>query len=65
MNAQHCHCHSESRGRLSNWAGALANLASPVVRLHHLRNIRTHMLHEALEHLDSCSSNGKTCGDDR
>ncbi len=38
------------------WRSALARLASPVLRLHHLRNVRTQMLHEALDDLDGCNT---------
>ena len=40
------------------WRRALASLASPMLRLHHLRNIRTQMLHDALGDLDGCDSAG-------
>lgn len=36
------------------WRNALAGLASPAVRLHQLRNLRTHLMHEALDDLDGC-----------
>ncbi len=38
------------------WRSALAGLASPMLRLHHLRNVRTQMLHEALGDLDGCEN---------
>ena len=38
------------------WRGALAKLATPMLRLHHLRSIRTQMLHDALSDLDGCNS---------
>ena len=37
------------------WRSALGKLATPVLRLHHLRNIRTRMLHDALSELDGCN----------
>ncbi len=69
MTAHNCHCTDDYRGRLSDsvagqhriaWREALAAIASPMVRLHRLRNIRTQMLRDALGDLD----NRKTRGDD-
>jgi len=40
------------------WRRTLARLATPMLRLHHLRNIRTQMLHDALGDLDGCNSAG-------
>ena len=62
MNAHNCHCTTEYYGRLNPlagqhriaWRNALAGLASPFVRLHQLRNIRSRMLQEALGDLDKC-----------
>lgn len=62
MTAPNCRCTNEYHGRLTGltdqhrvaWRNALAGLASPFVRLHHFRNIRTRMLHEALGDLDHC-----------
>ena len=67
MNAQNCRCTEEIREDLSGslgdqqrvaWRDVLATLASPMVRLHHLRNIRTQMLHDALGDLDGCDKGG-------
>ncbi len=67
MNAHNCHCTDEFRGEMSGsltgpqrlaWRNVLATLASPMVRLHHLRNIRTQMLRDALGELDSCNKRG-------
>jgi hypothetical protein len=41
------------------WRSALARLATPMLRLHHLRNIRTQMVDELLGDLDSCKSAGR------
>ncbi|TDJ14487.1 MAG: hypothetical protein E2O63_00055 [Gammaproteobacteria bacterium] len=41
------------------WRQMLARLARPMLRLHHLRNIRTQMLDDALEDLDGCKSAGR------
>ncbi len=41
------------------WRRALARLARPMLRLHHLRNIRTQMLDDALGELDGCNSPGR------
>lgn len=69
MNAHNCHCTDEHRGAPSHaltgkhrlaWRNALAALASPMVRLHHLRNVRTQMLRDALASHD-CHNTG--CGD--
>ncbi|MFQ6005859.1 MAG: hypothetical protein ACE5OQ_10175 [Woeseia sp.] len=59
MNARHCDRTHEYRGRGATrqgfaWRNALSGLVSPMVRLHQLRNLRTHMLHSALEDLDRC-----------
>ncbi len=68
MNAHNCHCTDEFRGNLSGsltsqhriaWRNALAALASPMIRLHHLRNIRTQMLRDALCDLDGCDKRGE------
>ncbi len=67
MNAHNCHCTDEYRDRLSDppsgpnriaWREALAAIASPMVRLHHLRNIRTQMLRDALCDRDGCDTRG-------
>ena len=67
MNTHNCHCRDEFRGHLSDsltdqhriaWRDALAKLASPMVRLHQLRNMRTQMLHDALDDLDSGNERG-------
>lgn len=64
MNAHNRRCTDEFREDLSGslgdqrrvaWRAVLATLASPMVRLHHLRNIRTQMLHDALGDLDGCN----------
>ncbi|MFQ5547459.1 MAG: hypothetical protein ACE5FV_04145 [Woeseia sp.] len=57
MNARHSHCTHESKGRGVTrhgiaWRNALTGLVSPMVRLHQLRNLHTHMLHSALDDLD-------------
>jgi hypothetical protein len=56
MSAANCHCTNDDRGHLATpaWRNALAGLASPFFRLHHLRNIRSRMLEEALSDLDRC-----------
>ncbi len=61
MNAHNCHCTDEYRGHLSDspWRGALTVLASPMVRLHNLRNLRTRMLHDALGDVDDCNARGE------
>ena len=41
------------------WRSALAGLAQPMLRLHHLRNIRTQMLDDVLDDLDGCKSAGR------
>ncbi len=41
------------------WGSALAGLAQPMLRLHHLRNIRTQMLDDVLDDLDDCKSAGR------
>ncbi len=41
------------------WRSAFAGLAQPMLRLHHLRNIRTQMLDDLLDHLDGCRSAGR------
>ncbi len=56
-----CVGHIGSSGSLARrhrfaWRSALASLASPMVRLHHLRNVRTQMLREALADLDGCEN---------
>ena len=65
MNAHNCHCTDEYRDRPPDsaggqhriaWREALAAIASPMVRLHHLRNIRTQMLRDALCDLDGCDT---------
>lgn len=38
----------------SAWRNALSGLASPIVRLHQLRNLRTQMLRNALDDMDAC-----------
>jgi len=38
------------------WRSALARLASPVIRLHELRNLRTQLFHEALGDRDGCNN---------
>ena len=67
MDAHNCHCNDEFRrdvsGSLTNrqrnaWRNAFATLASPMIRLHRLRNIRTQMLREALGDLDDCDKRG-------
>ena len=69
MSTQCCNCTDESRHHLSNslsdhsrtvWRNALAALASPMLRLHHLRDIRTQMLRDALGDRDC----GEHRGDD-
>lgn len=40
------------------WRSALGRLATPMLRLHHLRNIRTQMVDDLLEDLDGCKSAG-------
>ena len=40
------------------WRSAIARLATPMLRLHHLRNIRTQMVDELLDDLDACKSAG-------
>ncbi len=64
MDAHNCHCNDEFRRELSGslnkqhrvaWRNALAALVSPMIRLHHLRNIRTQMLRDALGDLDGCN----------
>ncbi len=57
MNTHDCQCHDDYQRHLTAhhrvaWRNALAALASPIVRLHELRNVRTQMLHEALRDLD-------------
>lgn len=62
MSANNCHCTDEYQGHLNDltgrhraaWRNALAGLASPFLRLHQLRNVRTQMLHKALANLDDC-----------
>lgn len=44
------------------WRDALTRLASPIIRLHHLRNIRTQMLYDALADLET--RNGPDPADD-
>ena len=60
MIAQNCHCSAEYRQRpsASRWRDAFVAIASPMVRLHHLRNIRTRMLRDALCGVDGCSERG-------
>ncbi len=60
MTAHNCHCNEEYEARLldSPWRDALAALASPIVRLHRLRNIRTQMLRDALCDHDGCNARG-------
>ncbi len=67
MDAHNCYCTDEFRGDLRDslgdrhriaWREALAALASPMVRLHHLRNMRTKMLRDALGELDSRNKRG-------
>ncbi len=67
MNAHDCHCTDDFRGHASKsltarhriaWREAIARLASPMVRLHHLRNIRTQMLRDALRNIDNCKERG-------
>ncbi len=41
------------------WRSALASLATPMLRLHHLRNIRTQMLDDLLDDLDDNKSAGR------
>lgn len=41
------------------WCSALAGLAQPMLRLHHLRNIRTQILDDVLDDLDGCKSAGR------
>ena len=41
------------------WRSALAGLTQPMLRLHHLRNIRTQMLDDVLDDLDDCKSAGR------
>jgi len=41
------------------WRSALAGLAQPTLRLHHLRSIRTQMLDDLLDDLDGCKSAGR------
>jgi hypothetical protein len=41
------------------WRSALAGLAQPMLRLHHLRNIRTQILDDVLDDLDGCKSAGR------
>ncbi len=64
MNAHDCHSTGEFRGDPSDsladqhrfgWRNVLVTMASPMVRLHHLRNIRTQMLRDALGDLDGCN----------
>jgi hypothetical protein len=45
-------------GRRLVWRSALAGLVSPIVRLHHMRNVRTQMLRDALCELDHCRTAG-------
>ncbi len=45
------------------WRSALGTLASPMIRLHQLRNIRTQMLREALGDSAGCNDAG-TPGND-
>jgi hypothetical protein len=67
MSAPNCHCNNEYQGRLTGmadqhrvaWRNALAILASPIVRLHELRNARTRMLHEALRNQDHCGTRNR------
>ena len=40
------------------WGSALASLVTPMLRLHHLRNIRTQMVDDLLDDLDDCKSAG-------
>jgi len=40
------------------WRSALAGLAQPMLRLHHLRNMRMQMLDDVLDDLDGCKSAG-------
>ncbi len=63
MNAHDCHCTDHFRGHPSKslsarhriaWREAIARLASPMVRLHRLRNIRTQMLRDAICSIDGC-----------
>ena len=65
MNAHNCHRTDKYRHRLPGslsgrhriaWREALAAMASPMVRLHHLRNIRTRMLRDALCDVDGCET---------
>ncbi len=65
MDVHNCHCNDKYRDQLSNslssqhriaWREALAAIASPMVRLHHLRNMRTQMLRDALCDLDGCDT---------
>ena len=65
MTAHNCHCSDQLRGDLSDsltsqhriaWREALASLASPMVRLHHLRNVRTRMFRDALGTRDDCDA---------
>lgn len=68
MNAQNCHCTDDFRGHAAKslstrhriaWREAIARFASPMVRLHRLRNLRTQMLHEALCDIDGCKQRGE------
>lgn len=60
MTAHNCHCNEEYRGcpSHSTWRDALATLASPMFRLHHLRNIRTQMFRDAICDHDGCNARG-------
>ncbi len=67
MNAHNCHCADQFRRDLTDslgdrhriaWREGLAALASPMVRLHRLRNMRTQMLRDALGDLDSRNKRG-------
>ncbi len=67
MNAHNCHCTDDFRGHAAKslttrhriaWREAIARLASPMVRLHHLRNMRTQMMRDALCDIDGCSKRG-------
>ncbi len=67
MSAHSCNCTDEYRQDLSDsltrqhriaWRNALATLVSPMIRLHHLRNIRTQMLRDALRDRDCGNHRG-------
>ena len=47
----------------ASWKGALSALLGPATRLHHYRDVRTRMIHDALYDLDHLRRQGN-CDDE-